>query len=380
MRTEDPLTWVDVQSDTKFLARQLPALSSLAVETKRHVEAGLIHPADALQQAAQKGAVPLDVIRVCLENYANRLSKANYQEPATMVREKPMAVTVLEQLWQHDHDWFRLVLVDLEATGWLCFLAVVEGLDDLVLTWVKTELPKALAVRTKREVENSLWRNMLFRNLIDATLSNIANQKADKALAIFFDMAEARSALLAEVPPARGMVPFERSSPRQEYMDKDTMEKLGMPSWARISLWPAACAITAKLTRGEFPRTTPTMFDRYLGYMIRYPHKGSPSQQEFTIARLYLEHPERPSAHDLYNFFRKRLHGRSDEEIQASLPRDEAGRSIWGQTLRNGIRVARLNHDYKNAAWLLGMYRNMPLLWPEHPGKFATDHEQVLKL
>ncbi|KAK5679261.1 hypothetical protein LTS10_008076 [Elasticomyces elasticus] len=356
MRTEDPLTWVDVQSDTQFLARQLPAFSSLAVETKRHVEAGLIHPADALQQAAQKGAVPLDVIRVCLENYANRLSKANYQERATMVREKPMAVTVLEQLWQHDHDWFQLVLVDLEATGWLCFLAVVEGLDDLVLTWVKTELPKALAVRTKREVENSLWRNMLFRNLIDATLSNIANQKADKALAIFFDMAEARSALFAEVPPARGMVPFERSSPRQEYMDKDTMEKLGMPSWARISLWPAACAITAKLTR------------------------GSPSQQEFTIARLYLEHPERPSAHDLYNFFRKRLHGRSDEEIQASLPRDNAGRSIWGQTLRNGIRVARLNHDHENAAWLLGMYRNMPSLWPEHPGKFATDHEQVLKL
>jgi len=64
----------------------------------------------------------------------------------------------LRYLWEDNIRWAQHTLYHVDARAWLCYFAVAEGLDDLVLNWVKADLPAGALELFDLKAQQDLWR------------------------------------------------------------------------------------------------------------------------------------------------------------------------------------------------------------------------------
>ncbi|KAK5692162.1 hypothetical protein LTR97_011336 [Elasticomyces elasticus] len=170
-------------------------LSAVAIATQRHIEEDHVHPVDLLQTKIKDDNAPLDVIKVCLQIYLEQIQQVpRHTDRVRMVKEKHVATTLLGHLWEREEVWLQLVLTDPETTQCICRFAVMEGLEDFIMDWIKADLSReTLGTAHERAERGALWRNSLFRMLIETRLQNASNKKADEALKLFFTTLQERA-------------------------------------------------------------------------------------------------------------------------------------------------------------------------------------------
>ena len=348
--------WGDVPESAPYLAKDLAPPSTSATQLQQQLKSDSIHPADAPQAAIDKDKAPLDLVHVCLEAYYERVKRLSRAVRSHAIRQKPIASMALRHLWKSDQEWLQLTLYDVEASKWLCFFAVGEGLQDLILDWVKAPLPSSATPAQREEPQSILWRNGLFRALIKAVLAHCSDGSADEALSILFAITGARhqlfeSAGLTDQPGAR----LHRSK------DLD----VGLPAWAKLGLWPAALLLMTELGKGLYPQTSPLLYNRFIGYIEKNPYKGTATQRQLNISRLHLNHPVGPMEGYAVRFLREHLQDRSAEEVRALLPPNEALHYRLGHLLKKAAEVADRNGNQRDATWLGETYQKHPMLWVE---------------
>ncbi|KAK3635447.1 hypothetical protein LTR56_014731 [Elasticomyces elasticus] len=371
VRTRDPMVWTDIQGDAEFKKRDVDPPSAAALNLERQISDDMVHPVDALQAAIGRNEVTMGVLRVCLQAYVSQLQSVSHPERLDMIKEKPMAAMALEHLWSQVLDWFRTTLNDGAISKWICYLAVLEGLDDIIIDWIKEDLPEQAKATAQDGVELAYWRNGLLRMLVEATLNNTTNQSGDAALRVYFRILDDRKNLFD--PESQDYV-------RRHGQYQKRWEDLNLPEWTKISTWPAACVLISHLGRGAFPKTSAGLYNRFTKHILKHPFKGTPAQHELSIARLSLKHPTKPDAYLACEFFGARLRDKSIEDIKSRLPRVKNTLDMWGAVMREIITLAKQNGQYGDVEWLADLYRSLPILWPLPRGKFAESHRQLMKL
>ncbi|KAK5732050.1 hypothetical protein LTR17_010886 [Elasticomyces elasticus] len=371
VQTRDPLVWTDVQGDAEFKRRDMNPPSAAALNIGMQISDDLVHPVDALQAAIDRNEATMSVLRVCLQAYVSQLQSSSHPERLNIIKEKPMAAMALRVLWSQVLDWFETTLNDGAISKWICDLAVLEGLDDIIITWIKADLPEHVKATTKNEVELLYWRNGLLRMLVEATLDNTTDQSGDAALRVYFGIMNDRENLFD--PESQDYI-------RRHGQFQKRWEELNLPEWTRISMWPAACVLISHFGRGAFPRTSPGLYTRFTRHILKHPFKGTPAQHELSVARLNLKHPTQPDAYLACEFFASRLRDKSIEDVKSRLPRAKKVLDMWGGIMRETITLAKQNGQHGDVEWLADLYRSLPILWPYSRGKFAENHRQLMKL
>ncbi|KAK5692704.1 hypothetical protein LTR17_025360 [Elasticomyces elasticus] len=222
----------------------------------------------------------------------------------------------------------------------------MEGFEDLIIDWIKTELPRVTQSATKDvATRRGLWRNSLFRLLVEARLTNAQNRNADGALQLFLDMLHERatsyrSALAALKPEVR-----RRSQ-------DGSWEDMGLPMWYTMSLWPAIVVLCKHLGSGSYPWTDAKLYRQFLRYVEKVDYKGTEGQHQLALARLYLFQPDRPDTAYAIAFLKKCLGGKSQQQVREFLSQDKAIRGVFYSTLRNTVMVARRLGQHSEAGVL----------------------------
>ncbi|KAK3646333.1 hypothetical protein LTR22_014312 [Elasticomyces elasticus] len=181
------MVWTDVQGDDELKRQNMDPPSAAALSIERQISDKTIHPVHALQAAIDRNEATVSVLRVCLQAYVSQLQSVSHADRLGMVKKKPMAAMALRVLWSQVLDWFKTTLdEDGAISKSLCYLAVLEGLDDIIISWMKAELPEHVEATAKSDLELNFWRNGLLRMLVEATLENATNQSGDAALHVYF--------------------------------------------------------------------------------------------------------------------------------------------------------------------------------------------------
>ena len=190
----------------------------------------------------------------------------------------PIAGMTLSYLWEHTDLW--VTIVHGQDERWLnhssdhdgnfetCFrldyFAIGEGLEDIIVQWLKTRAPSDFAFSNAPDHDAALysdsWRDFLLRNLVQAHLMLATVPSADKALSLLFDILEEKARVMAE--------PGEEKHP------------LGS-----LSVWPAIVQLSQQLGAGSFPNTDSRDYDKFVRYVLDYK-KTKPENRELDVAKL----------------------------------------------------------------------------------------------
>ncbi|KAK5705935.1 hypothetical protein LTR17_021226 [Elasticomyces elasticus] len=333
---DDPKRWSQIPSEEQYMAQLRGPPSATAIATQRQIREDQVHPADLLQAKISEDDAPLDLIRVCLQAYFEQIQQVpSHADRVLLVTKKPVAAPLLGYLWSREEVWLQLVLTDPETTKWTCHFAVMEGLEDLMMEWIKMDLSRVTPEPAQEKAEHrALWRNSLFRLLIETRLKNASDGKADEALKLFFTTLEERAELyksaLESLPPED-----------RRRSETGAWEDLGLPMWVSMSFWPASVVLGIHLGTGKYPHTDAKLYQRFLGYVEKIAYKGTPGQRQLALARLYLYKSDRPDSSYATTFFRERLEGKSKQQVRNYLLENKAIRGVFHSTLRDIVRLSR---------------------------------------
>ncbi|KAK4892937.1 hypothetical protein LTR27_008665 [Elasticomyces elasticus] len=343
-RGDDPERWNRVPSAEQYMAQLRGPLSATAIATQRQIQEDHVHPADLLQAKIKEDDAPLDLIRVCLQAYFEQIQQVpSHADRVLLVKKKPVAAPLLGYLWGREEVWLQLVLTDPEATKWICHFAVMEGLEDLMMEWIKMDLSRETSGTAHEKAERgALWRNSLFRMLIETRLQNASNKKADEALKLFFTTLQERATSYKSAMQSLSPEIRRRSQ-------TGAWEDLGLPMWYSMSFWPAIVVLCRDLGAGRYPHTDAKLYRRFLGYVEKLDYKGTTGQHQLAVARLYLYKPDRPDTSHATTLLRERLEGKSQQQVRDFLSQNNAIRGVFHSTLRDTAEISRRSGKHSDA-------------------------------
>ncbi|KAK5679259.1 hypothetical protein LTS10_008074 [Elasticomyces elasticus] len=350
-RVDDPERWSQIPSEEQYMAQLRGPPSATAIATQRQIQEDHVHPADLLQAKIKEDDAPLDLIRIQqVPSHADRV---------LLVKKKPVAAPLLGYLWSREELWLQLVLTDPETTRWICHFAVVEGLEDLIMAWIKIDLSRVTPGTAQEKAEReALWRNSLFRLLIETRLKNASDGKADGALKLFFTTLEERVELYKSA--LKSLPPEDR-----QRSETGAWEDLGLPMWYSMSFWPASVVLGSHLGTGKYPHTDAKLYRRFIGYLEKkIDYKGTAGQRQLALARLYLFKPDRPDTSYATTFFSERLEGKSKQQVRDYLRENKAIRGVFHSTLRGTVRLSRQLGKNSDAELLNAFQREH--FWKHH--------------
>jgi len=322
------------------------------------------HPADIFHDLARDKDTPLDVMRLCLRDYFERLKKVPRTQRRDLILGKPIGGMALQYAWDSDR-WVDLVLEDYETQMLLCYFLIGEQLDDLVVQWTLVDLPPGKAATLEKR-ELHLWRGILLRNLIRAHLMLDSEAKADLAIEAFFKLYEDQLQAWARVTRLK------RTLPESE-----------LPSVVSVSRWPAQVELASALAGGSYSNTSTVLWERFTAYYFAGRPKVQTGMMERDYKRvgLALVHPTRPDARPAIEYLRKIFNQDSHHDFMSKLPPAGTPAYVSYQRMFNRARQSAQSAGlFEDAAWLeetaLKIFGRDQHSWPGHKSNAAYRHKQ----
>ncbi|KAK3669589.1 hypothetical protein LTR78_010527 [Recurvomyces mirabilis] len=252
-------------------ARNRSWVSLAALEVQKRLKHAEARPVDILRSSLEARAIDISTIEVCLAHHFKQLSAVSKKEMSDYACAQPVAALIIQYLLQNYDAWLHFVLRRGEAMIWLTYSAVAEGLEDILLDWVKVDIDE-----TKAETAIGpmwyVWRGLFFRSVIQAHLRHAQSVSADRALQVFIEMLEAL---------------------------QQRIRSYG-PQWLTLSLYPAAVELVKALCRPGWTKTDPAL--------------------QMEVAVLHLRHPTTPNPGPAITLFKRQFDGKTKQEAIASLP------------------------------------------------------------
>lgn len=250
------------------------------IETR--LQDSLCNPTDVLRQAIKDGVASAHVVLLCL---AAKHEKVSSSIPDGSKDDGDgIAAMVVDHIWTDEKLWGPIVMHARQAQVFLCYFAILEKLDGLVLEWTTATLPGEPA--TASDTAKHVWRGGLLRSLLLAKLSCDPSKDAGSAIQCFFAAAAAKRAAV-------------------------TAHKNGAPLnvGARcLSLLPSYIELQKTLTGGGFSVADRNLFDKFAEFQGRFGVLAR-WEKEFDGARLLLYRPDRPTEMNAIDLLRRHTKG-----------------------------------------------------------------------
>ena len=242
----------------------------------------------------------VEVVRVCLECYYDRIWKLPRKARPAVLRQDRLGGITLKWLWQNHMQWISAVHENEDFVGLLTYLLVAEDLGDYVFQWILSEttsegLPSPSPDRI-RSATPDRWRGSLLRKLVTAHIVLDTSACADPALKTLFRLLDLKDARRAEGSWWNSTEPI-----------------------IRISIRPAAVKLNKAFKTGEYTRTDPQLYARFIQLYSDHPliDFGTAEREK---ARLYLNFPGKPSPDFALRYLRKQVSEHSFDELRSLLP------------------------------------------------------------
>lgn len=97
-------------------------------------------PISTLRSRLQAGTASPEVARVCLEVYFTQLLRLSRRDRRQQMCNDDVGALSLKWLWSEDHRWVGPVTEDVKSLEMMCYFAVAEGLDGLLVEWLMQPL------------------------------------------------------------------------------------------------------------------------------------------------------------------------------------------------------------------------------------------------
>ncbi|KAK3642752.1 hypothetical protein LTR56_010576 [Elasticomyces elasticus] len=246
-------------------------------------------PVKTFRDRLQAGSTDLETTRVCLQVYYDRLTKVKRAERRTMIQNDNIGGLSLQWLWSEQRRWVRAVTSDVMSLQRICYFAVAESLDDLLVQSLALPLPPLLD-QAEEALDTHQWRGAVLREIIRSHLMLDSNSSADEAIDKFFKVADL--VLVARSAPLRPKSPL-----------------------ARTSLYPAEVELIKQLCTTRFYKTDPARYDNFARFVA-----GGKRFTQFTGAQLALAHPTLPDAQPALSYAHKFVEPLSKPELQRHFP------------------------------------------------------------
>lgn len=148
-------------------------------------------PAKIFRECVENGTASVHVVRMCLDTQRNQEEwvERRCREPLLAAqRQERLASMVLQHIWRSD-SWPLLVFFVPRTVANLCYYAVLEGLEDLLLDWMIMD-----TTDMNLEQRADFWRGALFRKIVGAHLSLDTNANAGPAIQCCIKVAKQKDA------------------------------------------------------------------------------------------------------------------------------------------------------------------------------------------
>ncbi|KAF2212882.1 hypothetical protein CERZMDRAFT_97377 [Cercospora zeae-maydis SCOH1-5] len=232
-------------------------------------------PIEVLQRCIQSGLASPHVLYVCLAAQFRDQARYPRRRRGAILesqREDQLARTALAYILQDPGKWASVLHKNTELVDHLCFFAVLEGLQDFMLRFLKIE----------PNPDNPFWRPKMFVGLIRAVDLLDTTNCADENLKLFFSMLGTQ-----EVERSRYDIEANQHVPTE------------MPALLQHRFMsPAAVRMAVILGRPQHPLlhflTDTKLYDRFIQYCEIQKHKSriwTEEEVSWTIAELQLHHP-----------------------------------------------------------------------------------------
>ncbi|KAK4553294.1 hypothetical protein LTR86_009594 [Recurvomyces mirabilis] len=340
----DPTKWSRfARKDEKV---HLP-LSAAAISVKECLQDPKKIPFDTLKGALATESVDLATVEVCLQSHFQRLQRLPKSQTPDFIKKYPIGGIIIEHLLRDNVAWLGFVASRRDSVFWLSYCAVLEGLEDILLDWLKVDVDAT-------DAENSfgpkffIWRGLLFRDMIRAQLLRNDQVSADHALNTLFNLLSSRGKAVRLLDPVE-----------QRPLPLDKNGTIIGPQWLAVSHWPATIEISHQLIYGSWRGTSPALYDKFVNLVQKYTWKASQDAKDLTVARLHLQHPTEPNAKPTISLFRRLFGTKSTEEIEHFLPDTGKAREPFRIAFIIAAYQAKAQGLQDDALWLAEKHREI---------------------
>ncbi|KAF7194779.1 hypothetical protein HII31_03902 [Pseudocercospora fuligena] len=282
-----------------------------------------------------------------------------------------VAAPVLQRIWHRPELWIRLTETS-EALFAICWFAVAEGLDDIIMQWIQIDLSSdAAALRQVQDFHGhriGLWRANILRSLVDAQALQ-AESCMDSALS--------------------SVLHFERYDPFQASPDplNDTVPPQSQPGTVErdgVAITKTVIRLIGHLgvrtSRISFD-TSSILFEQFIGMIRRMENPWHDTwaqtghlQLHYNIGDLLLCHPKEPDPYPFLQFL-----------DQVTVQRNGVNRVVVPEGILNGVRhcmkrahaILNAGRDYENADLLAQLCQNT---YGTAIGSYENNNQYRLKM
>ncbi|KAK5699260.1 hypothetical protein LTR17_023391 [Elasticomyces elasticus] len=291
---------------------------------RQRLRVGHESPGEVLWQCIAADQAPIDVMQTCLFEAWDRVTKMpRTKRLSFLAAEEPIAVHALAHLWNNEELWVEALSARrFDMSSKLCYFALAEKHDDLIVKWLTMERPES----------PHEWRGILLRSLITGHHMH-AHSSADSALDCLFQIEDMQ---VEERRKAATLLKKGREAPA--------------PAVMYTSLWPPIIEMSNTLANGKFPDTDAKLWDRFVDlYGTRGEMKLMDRDSlQYGRARLQLCHPKFPDASLALEFLKNEFMTKHISEARAHLPRPpralQSMKTFFAQTVDVCEKTNRL-HD-----------------------------------
>lgn len=303
-------------------------LNAMDETIKAKLEEDASRPADVLRQSIQDGTASAHVVSLCLAAQHRLLESIPKLERSE--KSNGIAAAALKYIWRDEKIWGPIVCSAYQTQYYLCYFAILEGLEDYIFEWVTANVSGAKAPRSTQP-GRYVWRGILLRSFLMAKLYHDPTNDASSAMMYFFKAAEFR----------------------EDYASARHNREPAALNAAQLSLIPAYLAIQRAITSGPSHIRDRSLFDDFLKFQETFPvmRKGD---RAFDRARSLLYYPERPIETDAVKILRK--FKRFGNSIPKSVLSTQGALS-FNTFLQRTVDVANSNGNAVDASWVLENFK-----------------------
>lgn len=332
-----------------------PPMSPADHQVAQELQRGY-RPIDILRRCAEDGSVSSHVVRLCLEaQWSEQASvpRKNREKVHALQRNDLLAGFIIRHILQNFDDWTTFIHRERSATYCLCYFAVIEGLEDVVLKWM--EVPAS--------GNDNFWRAQLFAGLCIAHDTLDTRESADRSLETFFKVTDIMSSNRVD-----------NSSRSLSY------EHYNTSSIVTLDPRPALLTLVTKLYDHAHlfgkHRTDEALYDRFSNFYRSYESKRRRRKeaQELTwdMSRLHLYHPRMmdpgPALDVLVNYAKD---GRDAIASPATWTKKGLQMPV-ARSIRRTADIAEASGNFQAAMWIFKTFEKEFLMVKPMPWAHAN--------
>lgn len=309
------------------------------------IQKGHINAVEHLEECIRKNQASLEIVRACLDASMERLFQHKRAVKRQEVREAEMnrlARVVLQYVWEDPELWKPLTGADGKASMQICYFAVAEGLEDLLLEWLTIELPGEVPYYTTWNegiVGGAQWRNYLFRHVLHAHILLDTKQSADEAIESYLKISE--KARLIKIA-------FHKDA------NRDT--GIRVPPLVTLSVTSPGTRLAVALCSGRYGKTSPNLWSAFMKTRKVYDASTDTPQSklasQYTWAALNLLHPGAPTCDDAITFLRQHVTDGGEWKIPETHAWVPAKPAVFRNFLHSLHTLARKAGRLDDALWI----------------------------